>query len=257
MTRQRTRIAALVAGCAIVAGGAYAATDALSSPAPAAAAAGQQPGAASSAQPASGAAGAATSTEAGQPAAAAALSSAITDIAAPSSTPAQRVAQLRRVRRALRRLRLLGGEHGEFTFRTRQGTRTLAFERGTIVSVAGSDVTVRAADNTTWTWVLTSASVVRDDGSRASASALSAGEPVFAGGPVTGAAHDARLIVVRESASAKSGTSGTSTASLPMLDRDLNRLVTGLWSLRAPVPVTPRWCASAGREGTCSHVVPG
>jgi hypothetical protein len=219
MTRQRTRIAALVAGCAIVAGGAYAATDALSSPAPAAAA-DQQPGAASSAQPSSGAAGAATSTEAGQPAEAAALSSAITDIAAPSSTPAQRVAQLRRVRRALRRLRLLGGEHGEFTFRTRQGTRTLAFERGTIVSVTGSDVTVRAADNTTWTWVLTSASVVRDDGSRASASALSAGESVFAGGPVTGAAHDARLIVVRESPSAKSGTSGTSgtsTASLPML----------------------------------------
>jgi hypothetical protein len=199
MTRQRTRIAALVAGCAIVAGGAYAATDALSSssPASAAAAADQQPGAASSAQPA-------------QPAQAAALSSAITEITAPGSTPAttpaQRTAQLRRARRALRRLRLLGGEHGEFTFHTKQGNRTLAFERGTIVSVAGSDVTVRAADNTTWTWVLTSSSVVRDDGSRASASALSAGEPVFAGGPVIGATRDARLIVVRESASAKSST---------------------------------------------------
>lgn len=196
MTRQRTRVAALVAGCAIVVGGAYAATDALSSstPAPAAAAGVQQPGAASSAQPAQ----------------AAALSSAITQIDAPASTsastPAQRTAQLRRARRALRRLRLLGGEHGEFTFRTKQGNRALAFERGTIVSVAGSDLTVRAADNTAWTWVLTSSSVVRDDGSRASASTLSAGESVFTGGPVTGATRDARLIVVRESASPKSAS---------------------------------------------------
>jgi hypothetical protein len=210
MTRQRTRIAALVAGCAIIAGGAYAATDALSSSssAPAAAAADRQPGAASSAQPAQ----------------AAALSAAITDIAAPASTtagtPAQRITQLRRARRALRRLRLLGGEHGEFTFHTKQGNRTLAFERGTIVSVAGSDVTVRAADNTTWTWVLSSSSVVRDDGSRASASALSAGEPVFAGGPVIGATRDARLIVVRDSASEKSATSSTSSTSLPTADRD-------------------------------------
>ncbi|HEX6452060.1 MAG TPA: hypothetical protein VF060_21690 [Trebonia sp.] len=196
MTRQRTSIAALVAGCAVIAGGAYAATDAFStsSPAPAAAAADQQPGAASSAQPAQ----------------AAALSAAITDIDAPASAPVQRITQLRRARRALRRLRLLGGEHGEFTFHTKQGNRTLAFERGTIVSVAGSDVTVRAADNTTWTWVLTSSSVVRDDGSRASASALSAGEPVFAGGPVIGATRDARLIVVRDSASDKSATSSTS-----------------------------------------------
>ena len=197
MTRQRTRIAALVAGCAIVAGGAYAATDALSSSnsAPAAAAADQQPGAASSPSSASSA----------QPAQAAALSSAITEIDTPSSTPAstpaQRAVQLRRARWALRRLRLLGGEHGEFTFHTKQGNRTLAFERGTIVSVAGSDVTVRAADNTTWTWVLTNSSVVRDDGSRASASALSTGETVFAGGPVIGTTRDARLIVVRKDAS--------------------------------------------------------
>ena len=113
------------------------------------------------------------------------------------STPAATRATLRRVRRALARLRSLGGMHGEFTFETKNGPRTLAFERGTVLSVAGSDVTVRASDGTIWTWVLTSTSVVRQDGTRTTASALTGGQPVFAGGPVTGATRDAMLIVIR------------------------------------------------------------
>lgn len=196
MTRQRTRLAALVAGCAVVAGGAYATTGcALSNPAPAAASSAQSDGAQSDGAGAS----------AGETAQAAALSSAITETgSSPAITPAQRVAGLRRARLALRRLRLLGGEHGEFTFRTKDGAKTLAFERGTVTSVAGSDVTVRAADGTTWTWVLTSTSVVREDGSRTSSSALSAGRQVFAGGPVAGSTRDARLMVIRKSASGSS-----------------------------------------------------
>jgi hypothetical protein len=181
-----------------VAGGAFAATDALSSPAPAAASAAQSAGAGA--------------TPAGESAQAAALSSVITDAGtSPGTTPAKRAAQVRRARIALRRLRMLGGEWGEFTVHTKKGTRSLAFERGTIVSVAGDDVTVRAADGTTWTWLLTGASVVREDGSRASSSALSAGERMFAGGTVTGTSRDARLIVIRKpAASAKSGTASTS-----------------------------------------------
>ena len=184
-------------GCAVVAGGAFAATDALSSPAPAAASA-QSAGAGA--------------TPAGESAQAAALSSVITDAGtSPGTTPAKRAAQLRRARIALRRLRLLGGEWGEFTVHTKKGTRSLAFERGTIVSAVGDDVTVRAADGTTWTWLLTGASVVREDGSRASSSALSAGERMFVGGTVTGTSRDARLIVIRKpAASAKSGTASTS-----------------------------------------------
>jgi hypothetical protein len=188
MTRQRTRIIALIAGCAVAAGGAFAVTDALSSPTPAAAVSStNSPGSAT----------------AGESAQAAALSSVITDTgtapsATPSATPAQRAAGLRRARRALVRLRLLGGEHGEFTYKTKSGTKTLAFERGTIVSVAGSDVTVRAADGTTWTWELTNTSVVRDDGTRSSSSALAAGQSVFAGGPVAGTTRDARLVVIRK-----------------------------------------------------------
>jgi hypothetical protein len=191
MTRQRTRIIALIAGCAVAAGGAFAVTDALSSPTPAAAVSTVN----SPAQPAG-----TGSDAAGESAQAAALSSVITTEAGntPGATLAQRLVRLRRARRALVRLRLLGGEHGQVTYKTKNGSRTLAFERGTIESVAGNDVTVRAADGTTWIWQLTNTSVVREDGSRAASSALAAGQPVFTGGPVTGTTRDARLIVIRK-----------------------------------------------------------
>ncbi|HEX8007846.1 MAG TPA: hypothetical protein VF482_15625 [Trebonia sp.] len=100
--------------------------------------------------------------------------------------------------RWLARLRLLGGMYGQYTFETKQGPRTLAFERGTITSVGGSDVSVRATDGTTWTWTLTGTSVVRDDGKRMPASTLRQGQAVFTGGPVTGGTRDARLIVIRD-----------------------------------------------------------
>ena len=101
----------------------------------------------------------------------------------------------------LARLRRLGGMYGQFTYETKQGARTLAFERGTIVSVASGDVVVRAHDGATWVWDLTGASIVRDDGKRATESALAAGQPVFAGGPVTGGTRDARLMVITKASS--------------------------------------------------------
>jgi hypothetical protein len=106
-----------------------------------------------------------------------------------------------RARNPLARLRLLGGMHGEFTFGTKKGSRTLAFERGKVQSVTGNTVVIRATDGTTWTWLLTSTSVVRDKGSKVAATALSAGESVFAGGPVQAGAKDARLIVIRPATS--------------------------------------------------------
>jgi hypothetical protein len=101
----------------------------------------------------------------------------------------------------LARLRRLGGMYGQFTYETKQGARTLAFERGTISSVASGDVVVRAHDGTTWIWDLTGTSVVRDDGKRTTESALAAGQQVFAGGPVTGGTRDARLIVITKASS--------------------------------------------------------
>jgi hypothetical protein len=120
--------------------------------------------------------------------------------------------QTRHVRDALARLRRLGGIDGQFTFQTKAGPKTLAFERGTIQSVSGQDVVVRAKDGTTWNWTLVSDSVVRQDGTKATSSALSAGELVFVGGPVVSGSHDARLIVIRNPQKSSSPSSSSSSA---------------------------------------------
>jgi len=124
---------------------------------------------------------------------------------------------LPRIRWALARLRALGGVDGEFTFHNSTGFHTLAFERGTIQSVSGSDVVVRAPDGTTWTWLIVSDTVVRQNGSKTTASALAQGDLVFVGGPVINGAKDIRLIVIRPGSSSSgsssvSGPSGTSVS---------------------------------------------
>jgi hypothetical protein len=117
------------------------------------------------------------------------------------------LARCHRIRRRLFRVFLLRGIDGQYTFRTRQGTvRTLAFERGVIVSVSGSDIVVRAVDSTTWSWNLVSNTVVREHGAKTSTSALASGEPVWLGGPVVSGAKDARLVVIRPPAAPSTAT---------------------------------------------------
>jgi hypothetical protein len=128
------------------------------------------------------------------------------------TTASAAATQTRHVRDALARLRRLGGIDGQFTFQTKAGPKTLAFERGTIQSVSGQDVVVRAKDGTTWNWTLVSDSVVRQDGTKATSSALSAGELVFVGGPVIRGSHDARLIVIRDPQKSSSSSSSSSTS---------------------------------------------
>jgi hypothetical protein len=99
--------------------------------------------------------------------------------------------------RRIGRVRLLGGMYGQFTFRTKSGVRTIAYERGTVQSDSGNSVVVRAADGTTETWSLTSKTVVRQNRSKTTSSALSAGQQVFVAGPVISGAHDIRLAVIR------------------------------------------------------------
>jgi hypothetical protein len=113
---------------------------------------------------------------------------------------------LARIRWALNRLRLLGGVHGEFTLHNAKGFHTLAFERGTITSVTGSDLVVRAPDGTVWTWLIVSNTVVRENGSKTTTNALADGETVFTGGPVVSGARDSRLIVIRSGGSGGSGS---------------------------------------------------
>ncbi len=134
---------------------------------------------------------------------------------ASGTTASATATQIRHVRAALVRLRRLGGIDGQFTFETKNGPKTLAFERGTIQSVSGQDVVVKAKDGTTWNWTLVSDSVVRQDGTKTTSSALSAGELVFVGGPVVSGSHDARLIVIRnpqKSSSTPSSSSSTSSS---------------------------------------------
>jgi hypothetical protein len=120
----------------------------------------------------------------------------------------------RELRRRVLRVALLRGIDGQFTFRGQGGTvRTLAFERGVIQSVSGSDVVVRAADGTTWTWDLVSNTVVRENGSKTSQSALATGEPVWVGGPVLSGVRDARLIVIKPPSGASASSSPSPAAS--------------------------------------------
>ncbi len=135
---------------------------------------------------------------------AAELNSALGTAASSTSAPPARV------RWALGRLRLLGGVDGTVTFHNKTGFHALSFERGTIESVSSSDVVIMAADGTTWSWQFVSDTVVRKNGAKTTTSALSAGETVFAGGPVVSGARDARLIVIRAA-----GSSGSSPSTGP------------------------------------------
>ena len=137
---------------------------------------------------------------------AAALNTALTDAAGnQADSPV-------RVRWALGRLRHFGGVDGTATFHNKTGFHTLSFERGIIQSVSGSDVVIKAADGTTWTWHVVSDTVVRKNGAKATTSALSAGETVFAGGPVVSGARDARLIIIRPAGSGSANPSGSQSA---------------------------------------------
>ena len=137
---------------------------------------------------------------------AAELNTALSDAAGTSAVPPARI------RWALARLRHLGGVDGTATFHNKTGFHTLSFERGTIQSVNGSDVVVKAVDGTTWTWHIVSDTVVRQNGSKTTTSALSPGETVFAAGPVVSGTRDARLIVIRPGSSGPAGSQSAPTS---------------------------------------------
>src|SRR6202041_4062368 len=86
---------------------------------------------------------------------------------------------------------------GQFPHHNKTGFHTLAFARGTIQSVNSADVEVKAADGTTWTWLIVGDTVVRQNGAKTTTKALAIGQAVFAGGPVVSGSKDARLIVIR------------------------------------------------------------
>ena len=88
-------------------------------------------------------------------------------------------------------------EHGQVTFGTRKGSRTLVFERGTIQSASSGSVVVKSTDGTTWTWDVTDSTILTSGGHRVTASALKTGRAAVLVGLVNGGADDARRIFVR------------------------------------------------------------
>lgn len=139
----------------------------------------------------------------------------------PSATATSPAAKAKRAA-ALTRLRRLGGMYGEASFRGKDGTtRTLAYERGTVVSADGSQSTgsavVKAANGTTLTWHYESTTVVRKGGQKVGMSDVTKGEKVLIAGPITSGNRDARVIIIATPKSstpapAPSSTGGTSSS---------------------------------------------
>jgi len=102
--------------------------------------------------------------------------------------------------RRLLRLALLGGIHGQVTFKSKKGFASIAFERGAVQSVSGGTLTVRAADGTTWTWHLVKGSVIRENGRQVAASKLARGEQVLVAGPVVSGVNDVKVARIRAAA---------------------------------------------------------
>jgi hypothetical protein len=160
-----------------------------------------------------------SSSSSGSPGTAATLNAALSS--SPSATATSPAAKAQR-RAALVRLRRLGGMYGQASFRGKDGTtRTLAYERGTVVSAEGSQTTgsavVKAANGTTFTWQYESGTTVRKGGQKASISDVSTGEHVLVAGPITSGNRDARVIIVAAPKStrptpAPSATGGTSSS---------------------------------------------
>jgi hypothetical protein len=94
----------------------------------------------------------------------------------------------------LLRLALVGGEYGQVTFKGKTSPKTIAFERGTVESVTGSAITVKAPDGTTWTWDLTASTAVHAVGLGTAQASAVTGDRVFVAGTVASGVRDARLI---------------------------------------------------------------
>jgi len=105
---------------------------------------------------------------------------------------------LRRYHRLRLKLRQLvrHAEHGQITFATKKGPKTLAFERGAIQSVSSGSMVVKAADGTTWTWNLASSTIVKKGGHRTDAAALSAGQKIVVVGLLASGADNARRVFI-------------------------------------------------------------
>jgi hypothetical protein len=96
------------------------------------------------------------------------------------------------------RLREVKGMYGQIAYHAGNGTQTLAFERGRVVSDHAGVLVIKAGNGTEWSWNVASSSIVRESGKPVPSSLLSPGANVFVGGQVVGSSKDARLIVIHK-----------------------------------------------------------
>jgi hypothetical protein len=90
--------------------------------------------------------------------------------------------------------------HGQVTVESKNGPKTIAFERGVVQSVSGGSVLIKAADGMTATWQVGSEARVFRHGQKVGADALAAGQRVSVLGLVTGGTYQARRVLIWDDA---------------------------------------------------------
>ncbi len=86
--------------------------------------------------------------------------------------------------------------HGEFAVQTKDGTKTIAVQRGTITAVDGKTVTIKSSDGYSVTWTITDDTRIRANRDKGDAADLKTGAQVGVAGSKDGDTTTARLIVV-------------------------------------------------------------
>lgn len=104
-------------------------------------------------------------------------------------------------RRAARRYLRRNTLHGEIAVKTKDGTKTIAVQRGTVTAVSATSLSVKSSDGFSQTWVVNTKTKVRVDGQASSASSLKTGEELGVAGGMTGNTATARLVVVPKTGS--------------------------------------------------------
>jgi hypothetical protein len=97
------------------------------------------------------------------------------------------------IRRYLRKNTL----HGEFVVRTKDGTKTVDVQRGTVTAIDTRTVTVKSTDGFTLTWTFGNPINVLEHRTTVQPSAVKVGTEIGVAGTKDGSTTSARLIVIR------------------------------------------------------------
>jgi len=119
--------------------------------------------------------------------------------ASPSAVPDDKVAPDRKERRKARVLLRKNVLHGEVVVQTKEGTKTVAVQRGEVTEIGDSSVTVKSIDGYTATWSFAADLHVVRHSSTVKPEEIATGTRVGVAGAKDGEKFVARLIVVPRS----------------------------------------------------------